>query len=54
MLPVLKKCFDKKSVVYQGFNEVAILPKREFTLDLAKKPPLLKLFLVKSRCLDDA
>ena len=30
-------------MVYQGFDKVVILPKREFTLDLAEKPPWWKL-----------
>ena len=37
-LIVLKKnVLRKKSVVYQRLNEVAILPKRELTLDLVEK-----------------
>ena len=42
-----KNTFTKKSVVYQGFNKVAISPKRELTLDLAEKPPWWKLFFSK-------
>ena len=35
-----KNIMTKKSMVYQSFNnKVAILPKRELTLDLAEKPP---------------
>ena len=45
-----KHILTKKSMVYQCFNnKVAILPKRELTLDLAEKPPWWKLFSVKSR-----
>ena len=37
-LVVLKKnVFRKKSIMYQRLNEVAILPKRELTLDLVEK-----------------
>ena len=35
-----KHILTKMSMVYHGFNNrVAILPKRELTLDLAEKPP---------------
>ena len=36
-------------MAYQGFDKVAILPKRELTLDPAEKPHWWKLFPVKSR-----
>ena len=36
-------------MVYQGFDEDAILLKRKLTLDVAEKTPLWKLFSVKSR-----
>ena len=43
-----KNILTKKSMVYQSSNnKVAILPKRELTLDLAEKPPWLKLFFSK-------
>ena len=43
-----KNVLPKRSIVYQSFNnKVAILPKRELTLDLAEKPPWWKLFFRK-------
>ena len=43
-----KNILTKNSMVYQSFNnKVAILPKRELTLDLAEKPPWWKLFFNK-------
>ena len=44
-----KNILTKKYMVYQSFNnKVAILPKRELTLDLAEKPLWWKLFFSKN------